>query len=68
MSNTIIDSYNNGQKKQAVEQFKDLSEYDQINFLVDNILNKSNDLLLIRLMETLVTGSNKYDSLLRKKS
>ena len=35
MSNIIIESYTNGQKKQAIQQFKNLSEDDQLNFLVE---------------------------------
>lgn len=59
----IIESYANGQKKQAVEQFKNLSEDDQITFLVDNIIEGGNDLLLCRLMGVLVRGFNEAETI-----
>lgn len=69
----IVESYYNGQKKQAIEQFSDMDEDDQINFLVDNIVKGTNTKLLCRLMTPLVLGYNhsnsvKYKQALMKKN
>jgi len=53
----IIESYINGQKKQAIQQFNDLTETEAVEFLVDNIINKTNDKLMCRLMQHLVEAN-----------
>lgn len=58
----IVESYYNGQKKQAIEQFSDMDEDDQIDFLVDNIVKGTNTKLLCRLMTPLVLGYNHSNS------
>lgn len=68
MSDSIIESYINGQKKQAVEQFSDMSEDCQLNFLVDNIIEGNNDKLLCHLMKHLVEGYNHSKTVKYKKS
>jgi len=53
----IIESYINGQKKQAIQEFNDLSETEAVEFLVDNIINKTNDEFMCRLMQHLVEAN-----------
>ena len=55
--NQIIESYINGQKKQAIQQFNDLNETEAVEFLVYNIINKTNENLICMLIEPLVRAN-----------